>query len=273
MSELDFGDVVLFYEQAGTGRDLVRLAGGDQRGSCWHHFQVPAFADFRNTTYDARGVGETSCPAPPPWPIEAHAVDCARLIEGGVRPTGRSRRSLDGLARRPTGVARPVRARRRRGPMGTYAHASGYVREWEAAEVAFRRAGGELSLEFATAHYGAYMYPSEVLGDDALWEEVRPIVTRDYGVRDGEALAMGGLRRVRLTRPPATLPGAPARDRLLARHPDAARPRDGGGRYGAARPGSPALRARPLLVLRSSARRRQRVRPGDRRTLQVEERQ
>ncbi len=33
------------------------------------------------------------------------------------------------------------------------------------------------------------MYPSEVLGDDELWAKVRPIVSRDYGARDGVGLA------------------------------------------------------------------------------------
>jgi hypothetical protein len=39
--------------------------------------------------------------------------------------------------------------------MGTYACVTGYVREWEAVEVAFRRGGGVLSRKFATAHHGA----------------------------------------------------------------------------------------------------------------------
>jgi pimeloyl-ACP methyl ester carboxylesterase len=73
--------------------------------------------------------------------------------------------------------------------MGTYARATGYVREWEEAEVAFRREGGRLGQPFATTHYAVFMYPSEVLGDDELWSKVRPLVMRDYGERDGEALA------------------------------------------------------------------------------------
>ena len=63
------------------------------------------------------------------------------------------------------------------------------MREWEQAEVDFRRDGGRLSVPFATAHYGVFMYPAEVLGDDDLWERVRPLVERDYGSRDDEGLA------------------------------------------------------------------------------------
>jgi pimeloyl-ACP methyl ester carboxylesterase len=73
--------------------------------------------------------------------------------------------------------------------MGTYARATGYVLEWESAEVDFRRDGGTLSKPFATAHYGAFMYPNEVLGNDELWAKVRPLVERDYGERDPEGLA------------------------------------------------------------------------------------
>ena len=87
MATLDLPDVRLFYEQRGRGPDLVWLAGGDQRGGSWHEWQVPAFeADFRNTTYDARGVGETESRRRPPWPIADYAADCAALVEAVCEP-------------------------------------------------------------------------------------------------------------------------------------------------------------------------------------------
>lgn len=189
MPELAAGDVVLCYEQTGTGPDLVWLAGGDQRGRSWHDYQTPAFPDFRNTTYDLRGVGETRCLAPPPWPIEAYAADCAALVRAVCEPpvllAGLSMGSL--IAQQvaldyPELVHCAIL-------MGTYARATGYVLEWEAAEVEFRRRGGELPPDFTTAHYGVFMYPSEVLGDDELWAKVRAIVARDYGSRDPDGLA------------------------------------------------------------------------------------
>ncbi len=44
----------------------------------------------------------------------------------------------------------------------------------ETAEIAFRRAGGTLPRDFAIIHYALQMYPSEVLGDDALWARIKP---------------------------------------------------------------------------------------------------
>ncbi len=189
MPELHLGDSTLCYEQVGDGPDLVWLAGGDQPGNDWHEFQTPAFADFRNTTYDARGVGRTTSERRPPWPMALYGTDCAALIEAVCDPpvilAGLSMGSLiaQQVALDHPGLVRCAVL------MGTYARATGYVREWEEAEIAFRRAGGALTRAFATAHYGAFMFPNEVLGDDELWARLRPIVDRDYGERDGEELA------------------------------------------------------------------------------------
>ena len=189
MHELQLPDVTLAYDRRGEGPDFVWLAGGDQPGSDWHLFQTPAFPDFRNTTYDARGVGATVCHTRPPWSMAEYGADCAALIEAVCEPpvvlAGLSMGSLIGqqvALDRPDLVRCAIL-------MGTYARATGYVREWEEAEVEFRRSGGRLSRPFATTHYGVYMFPNEVLGDDELWAKVRPLVDRDYGERDGELLA------------------------------------------------------------------------------------
>ena len=183
-------DVTLYYEQSGGGRDIVWLPPGDYPGSVWRQFQTPAFeSGFRNTTYDARGVGRTESRAASPWPIAEHGRDCAALIEAACDPpvflVGLSMGSL--IAQqvcfdRPNLVRCAVL-------MGTSARKTGFIREWEEAEIAFRRAGGELSKDFATIHYAFLMYPAEVLGDDELWARVRPIVEHEYGARDGLLLA------------------------------------------------------------------------------------
>ena len=86
MPELHLADSTLFYEQRGEGPDLVWLAGGDQPGSDWHEFQTPAFPDFRNTTYDARGIGRTTSERRPLWPMALYGADCAALIEAACDP-------------------------------------------------------------------------------------------------------------------------------------------------------------------------------------------
>src|SRR5919198_564780 len=78
MPELALPDATLAYEQSGEGPDIVWLAAGDNPGDNWRRYQTPAFEPgYRNTTYDARGVGATRSDTPPPWDIEAHARDLA----------------------------------------------------------------------------------------------------------------------------------------------------------------------------------------------------
>jgi pimeloyl-ACP methyl ester carboxylesterase len=189
MDILELPDASLAYEQTGEGLDIVWLAAGDMPGSSWREFQVQAFDEFRNTTYDARGVGRTKSIAPPPWPISAHAADCAALIEARCRPpvflVGLS---MGSLIAQETALTRPDLLRAAV-IMGTCARKSGFMFEWEAAEIAFRRAGGALPRDFAVIHYALQMYPAEVLGDDTLWQRIRPIIARDYGERDGYDLA------------------------------------------------------------------------------------
>jgi pimeloyl-ACP methyl ester carboxylesterase len=81
-SELALGTVTLADRQSGSGPDIVWLAAGDNPGDNWRLFQTPAFDDtYRSTTYDARGVGQTTSRSEPPWTIAEHAGDVAQLIE------------------------------------------------------------------------------------------------------------------------------------------------------------------------------------------------
>ena len=73
--------------------------------------------------------------------------------------------------------------------MGTCVRKTGFMLEWEQAEIAFRRDGGTLPAAFATAHYAMQYYPAEALGDDSTWERIRPFVVAGFGERDGAMLA------------------------------------------------------------------------------------
>ena len=189
MPELKLRDVDLRYDQTGEGADIVWLAAGDMPGARWREFQIPAFPSFRHTTYDARGVGDTRSRTPPPWPIATHAADCTALIEQRCSsPVFLIGLSMGSLIAQEISLTRPELVRAAI-IMGTCARKTGFIQEWEAAEIAFRRAGGQLPADFAIAHYGLLMYPAEVLGDDALWERLRPLLARDFGERDGKALA------------------------------------------------------------------------------------
>lgn len=190
METLQLPDVDLAYRQTGTGPDIVWLAAGDHPGDNWRTFQVPAFEPgFRNTTYDARGVGATVSRTPSPWPIPTHAADLAALIEAVCAPPviliGLSMGSLiaqELSCTRPDLVRTAV-------VMGTCVRKTGFILEWEQAEIDLRRAGVRMPPDFAIAHYALLYYPASVLGDDVLWERIRPLVATDFEERDGEMLA------------------------------------------------------------------------------------
>ncbi|HET8979525.1 MAG TPA: alpha/beta hydrolase [Solirubrobacteraceae bacterium] len=190
MPELALASVTIAYEQSGHGPDIVWLAAGDNPGANWRRYQTPAFDDaFRSTTYDARGVGATRSDTPPPWPISAHAQDLAELIGAVCSPpvflVGLSMGSLIAVQiahERPDLVRAAV-------VMGTCVRKTGFIREWEEAEIALRRSGATLPPAFATTHYAMQYYPAEALGDDATWERIKPFVTADFAARDGAMLA------------------------------------------------------------------------------------
>ena len=177
------------YIQEGDGPDIVWIPGGDQRGEDWAE-QFAAFKDgVRNTSYDPRGVGETVSHTPPPWSIADFAGDCAELVRAVCNPpvilVGLS---MGSLIVQEMSISHPELIRAAIA-MGTSGRKTGFMRQWQEAEIALRRNGVSLPRDFATIHYALLMYPAEVLGDDAMWARVRPLVANAYEERDGEMFA------------------------------------------------------------------------------------
>ena len=74
--------------------------------------------------------------------------------------------------------------------MGTCVRKTGFIREWEEAEIALpARAVARCRPTFATAHYAMQYYPADALGDDETWERIKPFVAADFADRDGAMLA------------------------------------------------------------------------------------
>lgn len=87
MPYLDGADARIFYEQSGAGPDIVWVGGGGARGIDWQRFQTPHFdSAFRSTTFDNRGIGQTSCERPMPWGIGDFARDLAGLVRAVCTP-------------------------------------------------------------------------------------------------------------------------------------------------------------------------------------------
>jgi pimeloyl-ACP methyl ester carboxylesterase len=171
----------IHYEQAGDGPDIVWVAGAGGTAASWEKYQLPFFTRcFRNTTFDARGVGATVCEAALPWPIEDFARDTAELIAAVCDPPV----ALVGLSF-GAGVVQQV-ALDYPGllscaiAMGTGARSVGWTWDYQMAEIEWRRAGGRLDGMMAVTHYAAMYYPARVLGDRELWPRLRDELLEYY---------------------------------------------------------------------------------------------
>jgi pimeloyl-ACP methyl ester carboxylesterase len=192
--EVESPGVVTFYEQFGSGPDILFLSGGDNTGAIWHSDQVSYFSErFRCTTYDARGVGRTRPLEPPPWTIERYGEDAAALVEAACEPpVVLIGLSMGSLIAQELALSRPdlVRCAILIGTAaGESAVTDDFGIEWMQAEVDFRRAGARVSPAFAVGHYGALCLPPDVLGDDEAWARLRNRVADDYAHRDNDGLA------------------------------------------------------------------------------------
>ena len=177
MPLLEGSEATIAYEQSGQGPDLVWVAGGGSRGGDWRLFQTPFFDDrYRSTTFDARGIGDTTCDLPQPWPIEAFARDSAELIEAVCKPpVAIVGSSLGSAIVQQVAIDRPDLLRCAV-VMGTGAWSTGWGWDYQEAEIEFRRAEGSLDGMMGVAHYAAMCYPARALGDRELWPKLRELL-------------------------------------------------------------------------------------------------
>ncbi len=167
----------IFYEQSGSGPDVVWVAGGGSMGQDWRHFQTPYFdTQFRNTTFDNRGIGQTKCDVPMPWEMSTYSDDLAELITAVCKtPVIMIGVSL-GAA-----IVQQVAIDHREllkcaVVMGTGAWSPGWGWDYQHAEIEFRRAGGRLDGMMGVCHYASMLYPARALGDRELWPKIRDIL-------------------------------------------------------------------------------------------------
>src|SRR4029077_887626 len=177
MPHLEGSEAILAYEQSGQGTDLVWVAGGGSRGRDWRLFQTPFFDDrYRSTTFDGRGIGDTRCDLPQPWPLKAFAADAAELIEAVCDPpVALVGSSLGSAIVQQVVIDRPDLVRCAV-VMGTGAWSTGWGWDYQEAEIEFRRGGGRLDGMMGVTHYAAMCYPARALGDRELWPKLRELM-------------------------------------------------------------------------------------------------
>ena len=184
---IDTPKATMRVAQDGSGPDILWIPGGDAPAEYWIEQWERFCADFRCTSYDPRGVGETTA-VEPPWTIEDFADDCAEIIRRCCTPpvilTGLS---MGGLITQAVAIRYPDLVRLAI-PMGTAAYIDGFTRDWMQAEIDFRRAGHRLPVDFATCHYAAFAYPARALADPEVWAKVKAAYGPRFGERDPEML-------------------------------------------------------------------------------------
>ena len=174
MPRFEGSDATIHYEQIGSGPDIVWVSGGGGLATDWMPYQVPFFQkDYRNTIFDNRGIGTTTCDVPMPWPLEWFARDTTELIEAVCEPPV----ALVGLSFGSAIVQQVALDRpdllRCAIVLGTGARSVEWGWDYQEAEIEFRKAGGKLEGMMAVAHYAVMQYPARVLGDRELWPKIR----------------------------------------------------------------------------------------------------
>ncbi len=187
MAFVEGSEARLHYVQHGRGPDIVWVSGGGGLAADWHPYQIPFFErEFRNTTFDNRGIGRTECGVPMPWPIEAFARDTADVIEAVCDPpVAIVGLSLGGAIVQQVAIDRPDLLRCVVS-MGTGARSTGWGWDYQKAEIDWRKEGGRLDGMMAVAHNAMMMYPARVLGDRELWPKLRADLVAWLSTDDNE---------------------------------------------------------------------------------------
>ncbi len=177
----------IWYEEEGpeNAPRLVWVGGGGARGRDWQRFQTPHFAKaYRNLVFDNRGIGQTRCNAPMPWPIESFARDLAELTAGICGgPAIFIGSSLGSAIVQQLCIDRPDLVKCAI-VMGTGAWSTGWGWDYQEAEIEFRRRGGKLDGMMGVTHYAAMLYPARALGDRELWPKLKALLLE--WIEDGD---------------------------------------------------------------------------------------
>jgi pimeloyl-ACP methyl ester carboxylesterase len=188
MPQFDGTQSSIYYEQTGAGPGIVWVGGGGTAGKDWQRFQTGYFdPTYRSTVFDNRGIGQTHCESPLPWPLADFANDVVELVkavcDGPVAFVGSS---LGSAIIQEVAIDHPEVVRCAV-VMGSGAWSTGWGWDYQEAEIEFRRNGGSLDGMMAVAHYAAMLYPARVLGDRELWPKLKALLLEWTETGEGES--------------------------------------------------------------------------------------
>ncbi len=178
MPAVETGDIVTYYEEAGSGEPLVLICGLSQDLQVWR-FQVPELSkSFRVISYDNRGAGRTSAPDQP-YSIAGMADDLATLLDKlQVESAHVLGVSMGGIIAQALALAHPKRVRKLI-LVSTLARPDGYfrlaIRNW----MNIRRS--DMPFEQICRFVSRWPYSPAFYDDEPLYEKfVQMIATNPY---------------------------------------------------------------------------------------------
>lgn len=181
--ELTANGVTMRVVVEGAGPNVVFVPGGDQTADAYSQQFARLSDTYRCISYDPRGAGKTTAPAPP-WTMADYAADCAAVIDafadGQAVVCGLS---LGGLVTQQTAIDFPDKVRLAV-PMGTSAYIDGFTRDWMQAEIDLRKDGIVLPDYFLAPHYAVYAFPAKALHEPELWAQIKASYTERFRDRD-----------------------------------------------------------------------------------------
>lgn len=181
--ELTANGVTMRVVVEGAGPNVVFVPGGDQTADAYSQQFARLSDTYRCISYDPRGAGKTTAPAPP-WTMADYAADCAAVIDafadGQAVVCGLS---LGGLVTQQTAIDFPDKVRLAV-PMGTSAYIDGFTRDWMQAEIDLRKDGIVLPDYFLATHYAVYAFPAKALHEPELWAQIKASYTERFRDRD-----------------------------------------------------------------------------------------
>lgn len=167
MPNAQLRDIIMYYEEAGSGDPLVLVMGLGGDLQAWA-LQVPALAShFRVITFDNRGAGRTSAPDRP-YSIAGMADDLGRLLDHlGIEKAHILGFSMGGYIAQEFALKYPARVDRLI-LLATAAHIDGYGKNVVQGWMDIRRSS--MSREQIVRLTGCWLYGPELLDDEARFE-------------------------------------------------------------------------------------------------------
>ena len=175
-------DIMMYYEEAGSGDPLVLLMGITADSQAWR-LQVPALSQhFRVITPDNRGAGRTSAPDRP-YTIAGMADDTFALMDRlGIAKANVLGFSMGGCIAQEMALTQPERVGKLI-LLSTFACADAYVRNVVNSLVAARRSN--MSREQWVRLISTFFFGAQTFDQEARFElTVRTQVDNPYAQQD-----------------------------------------------------------------------------------------